>query len=127
MYLIDSSVWIDFLKNRDERLVPYLESREACLTDIVLFELLSGFSAEKQKEFLENFSLFQSLPLGKEVATLMAPVAHLMRKKGFSPQTTDLLIAGISLFHHAELIHKDLDFEMIKKFCPLKTISFLEK
>ncbi|MBI2346408.1 MAG: PIN domain-containing protein [Deltaproteobacteria bacterium] len=126
MYLIDTSAWIDFLKKRSDRLVPYLESREACLTDIVLFELLSGMPVEHQLSLRRDLALFRRLPLTEEVAVAAAAVAATMRHKGMPPQTTDMLIAGIALGYEATLIHRDTDFEQIKRFCALKTLSFLE-
>ena len=126
MYLVDTSAWIDFLKKKDDRLGPYLESREAALSDIVLFELLSGVPPDKEPALLDDLALFDCLPLTRSAARIAAPMAHAMRRRGFSPQTTDLLIAGIALEANATLIHKDRDFEDIRRFSSLKTVSFLK-
>lgn len=127
MYLVDSSAWIDLLKKHDDRLIPYLESREVQVTDIVLFELLSGLPKSGHKKLLEQMSLFSSLPLTREAVLNVASVTFVMRKRGYSPQTTDLLIAGIALTAKATLIHKDKDFENIRKFCDLQTVNFLKR
>lgn len=126
MYLVDTSAWIDFLRKRDERLVPYLESREAALMEIVLFELLSGLPPARQGNLRRFLDLFERLPLNEEASLKAATVAGTMRQHGKSPQTTDMLVAGVALIHSATLIHRDSDFEEIKAYCPLKTVSFLE-
>lgn len=125
MYLVDTSAWIDFLRKRDDRLLPYLESREVCLTEIVLYELLSGVPPNRQTALKKDLALFGRLPLTEEAALMGAHIASLMRQKNRPPQTTDMLIAACALFHKATLIHKDRDFETIRHFSPLQTISFL--
>ncbi|MBI4237938.1 MAG: PIN domain-containing protein [Deltaproteobacteria bacterium] len=123
MYLIDTSAWINFLRKRDDRLVPFLESRTAAHTDIVVFELLSGIPSADQSELNRFLALFASLPLTQAAALKAAAVASTMRRAGTRPQTTDMLIAGVALIHDATLIHRDSDFERIKRYCPLSTIE----
>lgn len=125
MYLVDTSAWIDFLKKKDDRLIPYLESRDACLSDIILYELLSGTAADKQEALRGQLSLFPVLFLTEEACLLSARIASDMRRKGMPPQTTDMLISGTALVHRATVIHRDKDFERIKRFSTLKTISLL--
>lgn len=124
MYLVDTSVWIDFLKKKEERLLPYLEGREVYVTEIVLFELLSGLPPFKQPSLSRYLSLFRRFNLTEEISIEAARIAAEMRSKKKNPQTTDMLIAATALFHEATLIHRDKDFEVIKEFCPLKTIPF---
>lgn len=125
MYLVDTSAWIDFLNKKDDRLIPYLESREVCLTEIILYELLSGMPPEKQPALQRDLALFGHLAMTEEAIVTAAGIAAVMRRRKVPPQTTDMLIAGTALFHGASLIHRDKDFERIKNYCNLKTISFL--
>lgn len=79
----------------------------------------------RQAALKKDLALFGRLPLTEEAALMGAHISSLMREKKHRPHTTDMLIAACALFHKAIVIHKDRDFETIRRFSPLQTISFL--
>lgn len=126
MLLIDSSVWIDWLRGSDTDAVRFVQAREAqeelALTQMIYLEVLQGVSSERQ------FAATQKV-LGAQ--TILAPLDELKtfeaaaqlyrraRKQGFTiRKSTDCLIAAIALEHGALLVHNDRDFLALAQTTP---------
>lgn len=115
MYLIDSSVWIDFLRGignpRVHLLEGLLEEGEAYLCEMTFAELCYGARDERQfKKYQDYFSTLPFLPLPPQWHHELARMGHLARRHGYKPYTADLLIALTALTHKAPLLTSDPDF-----------------
>ena len=121
MILVDTSVWIDFLRgvNSRERSVLHRlieEEKDISITEIVLTEILQGIKEDKDfktvKDYLLEFPVHR--PKGVETYLKAAEIYRDCRKKGKTVRSTvDCIIAAICIENGLTLLHKDSDFELI--------------
>jgi predicted nucleic acid-binding protein len=127
MYLVDTSVWIDFLRDRKVAHVAALSSLLegddiVGVAPIILQEILQGADSDSRFErWLEYFSdLFCYLPENLEATHVAAARLYLQcRRTGKTPRSSnDCLIATIALEHDLTLLHNDRDFDVIARVEP---------
>ena len=126
MLLVDSSVWIDWLRGADTDAVRFVMAREPqeeiALTQMIYLEVLQGVSSQRQ------FSATREI-LGSQ--TMLLPVHELQtfetaallyrhaREQGLTVRkSTDCLIAALALEHGAVLVHNDRDFIALARAAP---------
>lgn len=134
MILVDSSVWIDFLRGvrsraRDELRELLADAAEVAVTEPVVMELLAGVTDEAA--LLKVELLTSGLPLlGVQPELDYRDAATIYRSARRSGRTVrrlnDCLIAAIAMRHHATLWHKDADFDVIATVVPLQVRSMYE-
>ena len=118
MLLIDSSVWIDWLRGSDTDAVRFVQARESreelALTQMIYLEVLQGVSSERQFAVTQKVLGAQTLllPLDRlETFEAAAQMYRHARKQGLTiRKSTDCLIAALALEHGALLVHNDRDF-----------------
>lgn len=116
--LIDTSLWIDFTRTRSPRalkqfIAPFILDPDAHLAEPSRFEVLRHATPAEAKQLTEQF---QTLPLLATPPSLWSQAAELgqaCRQKNISVPSLDLLIATIALYHGAEVITFDNDFQKI--------------
>lgn len=118
MILVDTSVWIDFLRGKDSKhrylLRRLIEKEEdICLTEIILTEILQGIKDdalyETTKEYLLEFPMIK--PKGTETYIKAAEIFRKCRKQGMTiRKTIDCIIAAIAQENNLALLHNDSDF-----------------
>src|SRR5689334_15524527 len=122
MYLVDTSVWIDFFRGRKlahvTALTKLLEADEAVgVAPIILQEILQGAESDATFEkWLEYFSdLVCYLPRDLEATHIAAArLYQRCRRMGRTPRSSnDCLIGMIAIEHELVLLHNDRDFEVI--------------
>lgn len=116
MHLIDTSVWIDFLRGSPHPKVRYLEGLldegEAGLCGVTFAEICFGAKDEAQfKKYHRDFSSLPFLDPPGDWPHQMARIGYQLREKGRKPFVADLLIALTALHHHVPLLTNDSDFE----------------
>jgi predicted nucleic acid-binding protein len=131
MIMVDTSVWIDFLKgaNSTERQVLHelIENEEEIsITGIILTEILQGIKEEKEfqttRKYLLEFPVFE--PKGTATYNEAASIFRSCRKKGKTVRSTvDCLIAAICLENDLSVFHKDRDFDIIRECAGLKVFK----
>jgi predicted nucleic acid-binding protein len=123
MYLVDTSVWVDFLRGRKlphvDALRTLLEGEEAVGTaPIILQEILQGADSDRTFEkWLEYFSDLVCYVSNDLEATHIAAARlyQRCRRAGRTPRSSnDCLIAAIAIQHELVLLHNDRDFEVIR-------------
>lgn len=98
MFLIDSSVWVEFFHPKGsakakERVREILQREEATSCGIVLIEILRGAKNEREYEFLkEALSSLPQVPLDEKVIERASKYGYQLDRKGKVISTTDLLI-----------------------------------
>ena len=129
MILVDSSVWIDYLRGtgswQTDALDAALGGGELIIGDLILAEVLQGFSFEKDyRNALELFDTLELINLGgKPVALEAAKNFRKLRSLGFTVRKTiDTIIATRCIMSGFELLHSDRDFEPFEKHLGLKCI-----
>ena len=125
MFLIDSSVWIDYLRPTGsqrvkERVRGILQKEEAASCGIVTVEILRGAKNEKEFQTLkESLLSLPQIPIDEGVIERAATWGFLLDRKGRRISTTDLFIAAAA-YKKACLLHSDRDFEVIASFVDLE-------
>ncbi|MBK6713763.1 MAG: PIN domain nuclease [Burkholderiales bacterium] len=118
MILVDSSVWIDYLRGRRtpqaEKLDALLGSTPLAIGDLILTEVLQGCPTQRQfdqvRELLGTLT-FVTLG-GPAVAAAAAENFRALRAKGITVRKTiDTVIATRCIVDGLELLHADRDFD----------------
>ena len=117
MILVDSSVWIDYFRGASnaptERLDDLLSREPLAIGDLILTEVLQGFSDEKA--FNKARNLLTSLTViqlgGQEIAIQAARNFRALRSLGVTVRKTiDTIIATRCIASRYSLLHNDRDF-----------------
>lgn len=125
-FLIDTSAWGEFFRKTgsptNSLVRSLIEDRERiCITEPVAMEILAG--ATDAAELMKLEHLVDGLPMLKVQARTdyrdAAMLHRTVRGKGFTVRKRiDCLIATVALRKDATLIHRDADFDVIKKAVP---------
>jgi predicted nucleic acid-binding protein len=127
--IFDTSVWIDFLRNKNnppsDLLTSYIEKNDqVLLTPTILQEVLQGIRNDAEyrhiKDILSYFTTLQHPPI--QAAVGAAELYRSLRKKGLTVRkSNDCLIAFYAIEFSIALVHSDSDFDLISKHTKLKT------
>lgn len=127
--LVDSTVWIDFLRNtktpETDKLVELIENRaDLCICGFILTEVLQGIREEKQyvatKQQLTNL-----IYLADDQSTfeLGATIYRNLRRQGITIRNSiDCLIAATVIQHEVALLEDDRDYPFIDEHYPLNLV-----
>jgi predicted nucleic acid-binding protein len=128
--LVDTSVWINFLKKSETLATKFLENQleqaiiATCPT--IIQEVLQGVLADKEYKALKGY-LDTLLLLDNDSYLLAIEAANLyrsLRKKGLTiRKPNDCLIAAYAIHNNAFVLHDDKDFVHIAEFSGLKVIN----
>ena len=118
MIVVDSSVWIEYLRAPDSQhgraLDSLLERKEALLTGVVIAEVVQGLRADRQRTTVADYLV--RLPysdLSKDGWLQVGELAYKMRRQGQTPGLADLAIAAVAIEGGHELYTLDADFQRI--------------
>lgn len=127
MILVDTSVWIDYLRGTDHPAVETLATmigrdEDLRITEPIVMELLSGLVRRENAAGVE--ALANGLPLlpidprldfrhAAELAVASARNGHPIRS------LVDCVIASVAIRNGAVLLHKDRDFDYLTEVSPL--------
>lgn len=126
MLLVDSSVWIDWLRGSDTDAVRFVQARESreelALTQMIYLEVLQGVSSQRQFVATQKVLSAQTILLPLDEIETFEAAAQLYRQARTQGSTirksTDCLIAAIALEHGALLVHNDRDFLALAQAAP---------
>lgn len=128
MFIVDTSVWIDFLQGRETKEVQDLESllsqeKDVFITGIIVQEILTGIKEKKDRtkvrKELEHFILINPT---LETHIQAAEIFDACKKKGITIRSViDCLIAALTIEYDLTLLEKDKDYIYMSKVIPLKT------
>jgi predicted nucleic acid-binding protein len=130
LILVDSGVWIDFLRGTStpeaDKLDALLGSAPLGIGDLILTEVLQGCGTDK--EFNSVRRLFSTLHLvtlgGPEVAIQAAKNFRKLRALGVTTRRTiDTVIATRCILDGFELLHSDRDFVAFERHLGLRTVK----
>jgi len=126
MILVDTSVWVDLLRDRSGRfralLEDALEGQEAVLARFHQLELLQGARDEREWSLLREY-LDAQVYLENEPESWIeaARIYFDLRRRGRTVRSPiDCCIAQIAIDHDVLLLHRDRDFETISEVRPLR-------
>jgi predicted nucleic acid-binding protein len=130
MILVDSSVWIEYFNGvscaETDRLDALLGQDNILMGDIILAEVLQGFTSDT--EFKRAQNLLALLPfremLGRKVALQTARNYRQLRKHGVTVRkTVDVMIGAFCILNHIPLLHRDRDFKPMEKLLGLVAVK----
>ncbi|NNU44271.1 type II toxin-antitoxin system VapC family toxin [Ramlibacter montanisoli] len=125
MLLVDSSVWIDHVRNLDTDAIRFVELRdedeEIAMAGVIFQEVLQGARDDAVYDRLRD--MFSGLLLlePRDLSTyeVAAQLHRRARRAGFTMRKpTDCLIAALALEHGAMLVHNDRDFVFLAQVEP---------
>jgi hypothetical protein len=130
LILVDSSVWIAYLRGADtpqvRKLDALLGAAPLAIGDLIVVEVLQGCASDR--EFDEVASLlqeFQQVRLcGDDVKLEAARNFRRLRALGITPRKTiDTVIATRCIVSGYELLHDDRDFEPFRQHLGLRCVD----
>jgi predicted nucleic acid-binding protein len=130
MILVDTSVWIDVLRDKTGNVVRAFKS---CIGDEVIvfsrfiqLELLQGANDEHEWNRLDEYLSAQYyLEASEKTWRNAARIYFELRRSGITVRSPiDCCIACVAMESQATLLHRDRDFESIAKITPLDNEYF---
>ena len=126
MILIDSSAWIEFLRDTGSPIcqrVDLLLDTEVATCEPVRLEILAGARDEQQlselRGLLARATLVMTEPIDYEEASA---IYRACRRNGDTPRKLlDCLIAAIAIRSNLSVLHADSDFDAIARSTGLRT------
>ncbi len=121
-YLLDTNVWVAFLRNRHSLVVPRLRARQpadVCLCSVVVAELYYGClrsaNPAVNRDKVESLMRpYRSLPFDDAAAEQYATVRRHLEIQGVPIGPYDLQIAAIALAHGCTLMtHNTEEFSRV--------------
>ncbi len=129
MVIVDTSVWIDYLRGASNLETDWLDReltrQRLALTDLILCEVLQRISNQaaflQAQDVLLRFQVFTTG--GVDLAIAAAGNYSTLRRQGHTVRRTiDCLIATFCLHAGHSLIHRDHDFDPFEKLLGLRVI-----
>ena len=129
MILVDSSVWIDYFRGvatpQSDRLDALLGAEPLAIGDVILTEVLQGFTSERA--FEQALRLMISLSVveigGSQIAIQAARNYRTLRARGVTVRKTiDTLIATRCIEDNHALLYSDRDFEPFVEHLGLQVV-----
>ncbi len=129
MILVDSSVWVDYLRGtqtpQTDKLDGLLGSVPLAVGDLILTEVLQGCGTDK--EFNEVRRMLLNLTVvtlgGQDVAIEAARNYRRLRALGLTVRKTiDTVIATRCIMDKLELLHSDRDFDAFEQHLGLRCV-----
>ena len=128
MIMIDTSAWIEFLRDTQSPTAKSVEDAlesEIAVSDPIRMELLAGarddMHLEKLRRLLSRFTHVSATTADYEYASLLY---RQCRQNGITVRKlVDCLIAAIAIREGTPLLHLDSDFDALEKHTPLMTLN----
>lgn len=126
--LVDTSVWIEYFKDRSaglsEKVDEILSKHEVYVPKVVIAELIQGSKSEREITVIEDFSEAFNLIDQKEDTWMKAGRLSLsLKKKGKSVNLTDCYIAVIAKEYECQIFSLDEHFKDIQKILNIDLVS----
>lgn len=126
MILIDTSAWVEFLRDTGSPvclLVEELLSDEIATCDAVRMEVLAGardeFHLRDLRRLLARAVLLPTRPTHYEEAASL--YRHCRRQGETVRKLIDCLIASVAIGERIPILHRDVDFDVLARHAGLQT------
>ncbi len=130
MILVDSSVWIDYLRGvstpQSDKLDSLLGTEPLAIGDLILAEVLQGFTSERDfNQARRTLDVFKHVELGgKDTAVQAAKNFRALRALGITVRKTiDTIIATRCIESGYTLLHSDRDFDAFQMHLGLRVVD----
>lgn len=126
MVLIDTSAWVEFLRDTGSRvclLVDELLSGDIATCDAVRMEVFAGarneFHLRDLRRLLARAVILPTRPTHYEEAASL--YRHCRRQGETVRKLIDCLIASVAIDESIPILHRDVDFEVLARHTKLET------
>jgi predicted nucleic acid-binding protein len=132
MVIVDTTVWIDYLRDKDNPETRWLDrelqNERLGLMDLIFCEVLQGIREQnafaRVRSDLMKFQIFETG--GTDFAIAAAQNYRKLRRRGFTVhKTINCFIATFCLRARHELLHRDRDFDCFEKVLGLRVVHAL--
>ena len=130
MILVDTSAWIEILRDRKrkarESFRGFIANEPYGLCRFTQLELLQGAKDEREWRLLDEYLAGQYyLEIKENTWKNAARIYFELRRKGVTVSSpVDCCIAQVAMDEKALLLHRDRDFDKISRIRPLSTLWF---
>jgi predicted nucleic acid-binding protein len=120
MKLVDSSVWVEFLRRKGDPRVKHLLARllqvdQAAYTCPIRFEMLAGVRPDEENDLEQGFALSHHFPFEQHDWTEAAGLERQLRAKGLSVPRNDLFVATVAIRTGLVVLCRDAHFSAAQK------------
>ena len=128
MILVDTSAWIEFLRDTGSAACERVETligAEIATCDAVRMEVLAGARDERHLQSLRGLLARAILiPTSPRDYDNAAALYRQCRRKGETVRKSiDCLIAAVAISAEVPLLHNDVDFDVLARHTPLQVDS----
>lgn len=127
MVIVDTSIWIDFLKGRDTPGSVHLEQllddeSDLFTSGIIVQELLTGIKDKKARNSVKkDFEAFITVMPSLGTHVQAAEIYDGCRKRGITVRSiVDCLVAALAIEYDLSVLQDDRDYQGIAQVFPLK-------
>lgn len=118
MVVVDTAVWVDFFRGRNEpvraALRELIRGRQAVLTGIVLAEVLQGIRTHQEADSVRSeFASLHYYETARDTWSRAGSLSGELRQKGLTIPLTDLIIAVLAMEYDAEVFTTDPHFAKV--------------
>ncbi|MEI9959783.1 MAG: PIN domain-containing protein [Limisphaerales bacterium] len=118
MKLIDTSIWVEFLRRKGEPRVKnavarLLQTDQAAHTCPIRFELLSGAKADEENDLEQALNLSQHYPFEPDDWRQAALLERILRAKGLTIPRNDIFVAVVAIRARIPIVCRDKHFDII--------------
>ena len=130
--LVETSAWIlSFRESGNQKLKEYLKEAldgdRVAITNIIMLELLQGCKVRKEYDALKTrLDILPSYPIGEKTWTIAYEAGFLLRRKGITVPTIDIMICSIAKENGLTLLHHDHHIKVISQEMGVKAVDFLK-
>ncbi len=126
--LIDTSVWIDYFRERDKRLCEKVDEllslSEVFVPKVVIAELTQGAVSEKEIAVIEEFvEAFNVIDQEESTWAKAGRLSFSMKRKGITVNLVDCYIAVMAHENNCRIFSLDTHFKDIKKFLNIELLQ----
>ncbi len=123
--LIDTSVWIDYFRGRDDQFAGKVDEvltfSDVYVPRVVIAELLQGSKSEKEIAVIEEFiGAFNIIDQTDNTWLKAGRLSFSMKRKGITVSIVDCYIAVIASENNCKIFSLDERFKSIKRFLKLE-------
>ena len=126
--LIDTSIWISYLKGGNEELLErvdrFLTTSAVYVPKVVIAELIQGAKSEKEISVIESFiEAFHIIDQTEDTWLKAGKLSFSMKRRGVQVNLVDCYIAVLATEHDCKIFSLDEHFGMIKRFLKFEWIA----
>ena len=130
MTLVDTSVWIDYFRDRPAKEVAEIDrlidaGEDICTCGFILTEVLQGIREDSDyQRTLSRFDEIGFLSMNRQTFLGAAQLYRSLRRRGVTiRKPADCIIASVAIEHDIPLLHNDRDFDPIETYGGLKVVK----